>query len=189
MAAEDEAPTPGQVDQVASIVAETLKRASKRRAAQVDDTRSLEEKIASARAAGLLAIEARLTDLRGRRRRYRPRGRHGGVIVVIMLTAHRGRRSVHVETIKRTPMRPFDQRQAAHTSARRNLLPVALDGKTPLGEVQGLRHPQLASRRLESELNKMIDSAHREQQQWRRQHIAGDPVPAPRAGQRRSAAI
>ncbi|MBK8168238.1 MAG: hypothetical protein IPK64_20005 [bacterium] len=57
MSTEDEAPTPGQVDQVASIVAETLKRAGKRRAAQVDDTRSLEDKIASARAAGLLADE------------------------------------------------------------------------------------------------------------------------------------
>jgi hypothetical protein len=55
MSNEDEAPDPGQVDQVASIVAETLKRASKRRAAQVDDTRSLEEKIGAARDAGLLA--------------------------------------------------------------------------------------------------------------------------------------
>lgn len=57
MAPEDETPTPGQVDLVASVVAETLKRASKRRAAQVDDTRSLEERIAAARAAGLLADE------------------------------------------------------------------------------------------------------------------------------------
>lgn len=62
MSTEDEAPTPGQVDQVASIVAETLKRAGKRRAAQVDDTRSLEEKIASARAAGLLADERDLAQ-------------------------------------------------------------------------------------------------------------------------------
>lgn len=49
------------IDAVAALVSEMMQRASKRRAAQADDIRSLEERIAAAREAGLLADE---TDLR-----------------------------------------------------------------------------------------------------------------------------
>lgn len=48
---------------VVDIVAETMRRASQRRAAQVDDVRSLEERIAEARKLGLLADASDLRRL------------------------------------------------------------------------------------------------------------------------------
>lgn len=44
-----------EISSVAALVKETMDRASKRRAAQAEDTRSLEERIAIAREQGLLA--------------------------------------------------------------------------------------------------------------------------------------
>lgn len=52
-----------EISSVAALVKETMDRASKRRAAQAEDTRSLEERIALAREQGLLADASDLARL------------------------------------------------------------------------------------------------------------------------------
>lgn len=52
-----------EISSVAALVKETMERASKRRAAQAEDTRSLEERIALARDQGLLADASDLARL------------------------------------------------------------------------------------------------------------------------------